>query len=74
MLGVAEATNCRSDREKDRQAVFGRADADDDLMVVDFLQCGCRGGRQIDGDGDDEIELKSDLLVAFPRATTLRFE
>lgn len=72
MLGVAAATNCRSDKEKDRQGGFGRVVGDDDLMVVDFLHCGCKGGRQVDG--KDEIELESELPRVVPRATVLRLE
>lgn len=55
MLGVAAATHCRSDSENDRQGAFRwgggeGGDESDDPLPGDLLRCGCRGGRQEEGD------------------------
>lgn len=62
MLGVdAAATHCRSDKENDRQGDC-RSGGDDDLFSGDLLPCGCKGGRQHDGDVEID-ELKSSRLL-----------
>ena len=79
MLGVAAATNCRSDRENDRHGEFRRGGGGDELLLGGVLPCGCRGGRQKEGDVETEFEsslllLLTELVMVTPIGIVLRLE
>lgn len=79
MLGVTAVTHCRSDRENDRQGEFRRAGGGEELLVGDFLACGCRGGRQKEGDVETVFEsslliLLPELVIVTPIGIVLRLE
>ena len=63
MLGVAAATHCRSDRENDRHGEFRRGGGGDELLLGGVLPCGCRGGRQREGDVETEFESTTGVVL-----------
>lgn len=78
MLGVDAATHCRSDRENDRHGDC-RSGGDDDRLPGDLLMCGCKGGRQEEGDVEIKLEsssllLQPELLKVSPRRKELLLE
>lgn len=69
MLGVAAATHCRSDRENDRHGEFRSGGGGNELLQGGFFPCGCKGGRQKDGDA--ETELESSFLPLLPESVPI---